>query len=343
MIQEAKTDVGLAKICYDKTEEGRAMKQKLQKKYEAVAHANGLRLDAKSGVISGKYGGYSVQIFAADTSQPYMLTIQFGVHRNAPDLTKAEGKEFAKAHAGVVSVSQSGNAVFVVMRVSSKEEKFQEETKEILWESASYLRQQGFTACCQRCGKEEETESFQIGNRLMQLCDKCGGEVQRELAAQVKQEEETKENLLGGIAGAFIGSLIGSLIGVACIVLIGQLGYVAAISGVVMAVCTLKGYEYLGKKLSGKGVAVSAVFMVIGTLLGNRLDWTFHIVRQLGMGVVEAFQAIPDMMADGTLKSSAYYDNLMLVFIFVLVGAVPTCYRAIKDRKTGGRMRKLNS
>ncbi len=315
------------------------MKQKLQKKYEAVAHANGLRLDAKSGVISGKYGGYSVQIFAADTAQPYMLTIQFGVHRNAPALTKSECKEFAKAHAGVVSASQGVHTVFVVMRVSSKEEKMQEEVKEILWESASYLRQQGFTACCQRCGQEEETESFQIGNRLMQLCDKCGGEVQKELAIQVKQEEETKENLLGGIAGAFVGSLIGA----ACIVLIGQLGYVAAISGIVMAICTLKGYEYLGKKLSGKGVAVSAVFMVIGTLLGNRLDWTFHIVRQLGMGVIEAFQAIPDMMADGTLKSSAYYDNLMLVFIFVLVGAVPTCYRAIKDRKTGGRMRKLNS
>ena len=334
-----KTGVDMTEICYDKAEEGRAMKQKLQKKYDAVAHANGLRLDAKSGVISGKYAGYSVQIFAADTAQPYMLTVQFGVHRNAPALTKAECKEFAKAHEGVVSVSQSGNAVFVVMRVSSKEEKIQEEVKEILWESASYLRQQGFTACCQRCGKEEDTESFQIGNRLMQLCEKCSEEVQRELAAQVKQEEETKENLPGGIAGAFIGSLIGA----ACIVLIGQLGYVAAISGIVMAVCTLKGYEYLGKKLSGKGVAVSAVFMVIGTLLGNRLDWTIHIVRQLGMGVIEAFQAIPDMMADGVIKASAYYDNLMLVFLFVLVGAIPTSYRAIKDRKTGGRMRKLNS
>lgn len=315
------------------------MKQKLQKKYEMIAQANGLHLDAKSGVLSGKYGGYSVQMFAADTSQPYLLTLQFGVHRNASALTKAECKEFVKEHAGVLSISQNGNTILITMKGSSKEEKLQEAVKEILWESASYLRQQGFTACCQRCGKEEETESFQIGNRLMQLCKKCGGEVEDQVAAQVKQEDEIKENFLGGLAGSFLGALIG----VACIVLIGQLGYVAAISGVVMAVCTLKGYEMLGKKLSGIGVAVSAVFMIVGTLLGNRIDWALHIARQMDMGLIEAYQAIPDMLTEGILKSSAYYDNLMMIFAFLLLGAVPTSYRTIKERKTGGRMRKLNS
>ena len=52
-------------------------------------------------------------------------------------------------------------------------------------------------------------------------------------------EEKKRENVPAGIVGAFLGSLIG----VACAVLIGQLGYVASISGLVMAVCALKGYE----------------------------------------------------------------------------------------------------
>ena len=51
-------------------------------------------------------------------------------------------------------------------------------------------------------------------------------------------EEKKRENVPAGIVGAFLGSLIG----VACAVLIGQLGYVASISGLVMAVCALKGY-----------------------------------------------------------------------------------------------------
>ncbi len=53
---------------------------------------------------------------------------------------------------------------------------------------------------------------------------------------------ERKENVLAGLVGAFLGSLIG----VACIVGIGQMGYVASISGLVMAVCAIKGYSLLG-------------------------------------------------------------------------------------------------
>ena len=58
-----------------------------------------------------------------------------------------------------------------------------------------------------------------------------------------------------GIVGALIGSLIGAVV----IVIVGQLGYVAAVSGLVMAICTLKGYEMLGKKLGTPGIIISCV------------------------------------------------------------------------------------
>ena len=60
--------------------------------------------------------------------------------------------------------------------------------------------------------------------------------------------------------GGVVGALIGSLLGAASIILLSQLGYVAAISGVIMAVCALKGYELLGGKLTKKGVIISAVW-----------------------------------------------------------------------------------
>lgn len=56
------------------------------------------------------------------------------------------------------------------------------------------------------------------------------------------EKEETRDNVVAGAVGAFLGSLIG----VACIVLVNQLGYVASICGLVMAVCCLKGYALLG-------------------------------------------------------------------------------------------------
>ena len=76
---------------------------------------------------------------------------------------------------------------------------------------------------------------------------------------------ERRENVLTGLIGAFLGSLIG----VACIVAIGQLGYVASISGVIMAVCAIKGYELLGGAMSRKGAVIACILIVLMTYLGN--------------------------------------------------------------------------
>lgn len=64
------------------------------------------------------------------------------------------------------------------------------------------------------------------------------------------EREEPRDNVIAGTVGAFLGSLIG----VACIVLVNQLGYVSAICGAVMAVCSIKGYTMLG----GVPVLISA-------------------------------------------------------------------------------------
>ena len=56
-----------------------------------------------------------------------------------------------------------------------------------------------------------------------------------------------------------------------------QLGYVAAISGAIMAVCALKGYELLGGKLTKKGVIISVVIMIVMTYVGDRVDWAITV------------------------------------------------------------------
>ena len=61
-----------------------------------------------------------------------------------------------------------------------------------------------------------------------------------------EQQKKRPENIPAGIVGAFLGTLLG----VVCTVVIGQLGYVASVSGLIMAVGALKGYELLGGRLS---------------------------------------------------------------------------------------------
>lgn len=135
---------------------------------------------------------------------------------------------------------------------------------------------------------------------------------------------ERKENVLAGLVGAFLGSLIG----VACIVGIGQMGYVASISGLVMAVCAIKGYSLLGGTISRKGAVISCVLTVIMTYFGNRLDFAVSVARAAEVDVFTAFQAIGLLLDEGYLNAAAYWGNLVLLYLFTLLGAVPTLITA---------------
>ena len=134
------------------------------------------------------------------------------------------------------------------------------------------------------------------------------------------------ENLIAGLVGAFLGSLLGAL----CIVVVGQMGYVAALSGFVMAVCSLKGYEKLGGRLSKKGVVFCSLLILVMTYFANRMDWAFSASRALEMGLLDCYRLIPLFLEDGIIESGAYWGNLALLYLFTVVGAVPTIIAALR-------------
>ena len=140
-----------------------------------------------------------------------------------------------------------------------------------------------------------------------------------------------------------VGALLGSLLGVVCIIILSQLGYVAAISGVIMAVCTLKGYELLGGKLSNKGIAIACVLMLVMTFVGDRLDWAIVVSRSLGTDFFTSFRAISYLMAEGAIDSGSYVGNLVLLYLFVLLGAVPTVIGTLRSRKQSAKIYRLGS
>ena len=105
--------------------------------------------------------------------------------------------------------------------------------------AAAYLSAGGWQACCQACGET------------------CNNSFKEQHTLTRRENEQKSENVIGGIVGALLGSLLGAL----AIIVISRLGYVAAISGVIMGVCTLKGYEMLGGKFSKKGVLISCIIM----------------------------------------------------------------------------------
>lgn len=147
---------------------------------------------------------------------------------------------------------------------------------------------------------------------------------------QNPEQKNPRENLVAGIVGAFLGSLIG----VVCIVLLNQLGYVAAISGVVMAVCALKGYALLGGRLSKRGAVISGLLILVMTYIANKLCFAFAVAEAFsdtpGVNLFTAYQSIGALLETGEI-SRMYWGELALLYLFTLLGGVPVIVGAFRE------------
>lgn len=137
------------------------------------------------------------------------------------------------------------------------------------------------------------------------------------LSASVEVKEE--ENVVLGILGALVGAVLGG----ASIILLSQLGYVASISGVILAFCTLKGYELLAKGLSTKGIVICVILMLVTPFAADLLDWGIAVYSQLGdygYSFTECMLMLPEFFADGTITMGEYLKNLGMIYLFVAIG-----------------------
>lgn len=315
------------------------MNKKVMQNYEELARRNGLTLDAECEVLYGQRGDYKVLVHAPSESYPYQLAVLLSAQRTGGPVTKAEGRQFAKEHKPVLALKQDNHAITMTLRNTANQKKLSTALDEALNALISFLRTNGFQNCCQTCGSTTETDGYCVGTAHMLLCPGCYTSVTQNTAIASQQKSRKKENLLGGVVGA----LLGSLLGVACIIVFSQLGYVAALSGVVMAICTLKGYELLGGRLSKKGIVISVVLMLLMTYIGDRLDWAITVMRELEMDFATSYQFVPLLLREEIIEAASYWGNLLLVYLFVLLGAVPTVRNIIKNQGAESRLCRIGS
>lgn len=168
---------------------------------------------------------------------------------------------------------------------------------------------------CSNCGNEIESGAMK--------CMACGQ------AVPVETGTERNENVVTGLVGACIGAVIGGI----SIILLSQLGYIASVSGLILAVCTLKGYELLGGGLSKKGIAVSIILMLVTPYLADRIDWAIVLTQQwvdYGVTFGESFALIPELVAEGAIEQGEYIKNLLMIYGFAVLGAFSTLKNTFK-------------
>lgn len=140
--------------------------------------------------------------------------------------------------------------------------------------------------------------------------------------------EAKKENVIAGIAGVLIGGIIGG----AAIVLIGQLGLISALSGVVLAFCTLKGYELLGGKLSKVGIIASIIVMLVVPYFADRVSWALVIMEEFEWAFGDAFLYVHEVVEEFELQSD-YWKDLLFVYAFTVLGAFTSLRQTFKKKK----------
>ena len=182
---------------------------------------------------------------------------------------------------------------------------------------------------CEKCGKEIHSGATYCefcGHENAQVADACAFDAHEAHPGEVAKPE----NVIAGIVGALLGAVLGG----ASIVILGQLGYVASISGLLLAICTLKGYELLGGRLSTKGIVVSILLMLVTPYLADRINWAIEIIKVFDqVSFAEAFDAVPEIIELSGVQSE-YIKELLMVYGFAALGAVSTLVKVFKNKKT---------
>ena len=92
-----------------------------------------------------------------------------------------------------------------------------------------------------------------------------------------------KENVLAGVVGAFLFSLVG---GILWFVLY-QIGYLAAISGLIGVICAVKGYTFFAKT---KNESIRClVISIITTVVVLAISWYFCVAYDIYLAYQDWF------------------------------------------------------
>ncbi|MBR5993212.1 MAG: hypothetical protein IK018_05360 [Lachnospiraceae bacterium] len=135
--------------------------------------------------------------------------------------------------------------------------------------------------------------------------------------------EVKDENVLMGTIGAILGALVGA----ALIALLAKIGYVASISGVVMAFLSLFLYDKFAGKISKKGVIICVVIMIVTVFLTEWLIWSYAYYKELAtiydVSFGDVFKKLFSILKFAK-KTGDFVKDIAMLYFFTALGAIPT-------------------
>lgn len=159
------------------------------------------------------------------------------------------------------------------------------------------------------------------------FCSVCGTQVQT--SAVSTAELPARENVAMGTLGALIGAVLGG----ASIILLSRLGYIASLSGVLIAFATLKGYELLGKGMSRKGMVICFVLMAVTPFIAYNLDLVLQCYEEwkvFGVTMGDTVSLVIELLEEDGELLGTYLKELGMLYLFMILGAFGIVRNALR-------------
>lgn len=307
------------------------MNTKDLQKITSFAAQTGLKTDVQSGVVYGNFGGYNVTVSPISGTVMFQISVFVSRGGSKPDVSEIENiKRLNKGFIASFRISEYRVDFNIKQGGLSLGSTVSKKLFPALNIITTALKTAGYTNCCQNCGIAEGS-TYYAYNAPVYLCDSCAAAVSTANEHSIRENELKGENTVAGIVGALLGALIGA----ASILLVGKMGYVASVCGVIMGVCSLKGYELLAGKLSRKGLLISGVIMVLSVILSYNAEISMFAAAEDEInGFFDYFRAVNAGLFTNGLVWSNYLPGLLKLAVFTAIGAVPTVTANSKRQKS---------
>lgn len=306
-----------------------------KKRLDELASATKLKVDNVTGIIFGKRQTYDVCLRVMNNS--YKALVSISVSKDGKVPLRNDFLDLVKESKALESVNVNGFSVSFVITPGFTKGSSVNKIAEGINDIINFMSLNHFRNCCESCGKLDGVDTYILSGNEYISCSDCYDKESHGLALN-ERENRKSENIFAGIVGALLGSVIGAI----TIIIFGQLGYVSAISGFVLAICSIKGYELFSKKLSNFGIIFSIVIALVMTYVGSRFDMAISIMSILKPENISIFTAFAMVSEDSNLFD-LFVENLIQLYIFVAIGMIPCIISEIRSRKNKTVSRKLQA
>lgn len=304
------------------------MQKKILNEIKQITQLNHLE---KEGLLTGTYRGYNLSIGTLSKSQnisyihiPLKIPQEFSAEKVSIFLNELRGK-----YKGISVASYEGFRIKINYAPRLKKQNKTEIIMNIINEILNFSNTNSFVSCCEICGESNVMAPLIVNGVIKSCCINCRLDVKNSIAMNQQAQREKKSNIIGGIVGSLIGALIGAVVWI----IIYQLGYIAAVGGLAIAVCSIKGYELFGGKLNLTGIIITSIITIASVYLAQHISLgidIYNAYKELDITIFDAIRSVPEFLTEESIVRP-FLTDLIVGYILTLIGSVSYIIRVYKQ------------